>query len=85
MLDQYEYRESRRRDDSTGYDVEMSEKIKTSKKCHHVSKILDSNDVSIELYVVFEREAREFQSNHILLLSRELYSNHNNITCITHF
>ena len=28
----------------------MPEKIKTSKKCQHVSKILDSNDVSIELY-----------------------------------
>ena len=37
------------------------------------------------VYVVFEREAREFQSHHILLLSRELHSNHKNVTCMTHF
>ena len=36
------------------------------------------------VYVVFEREAREFQSHHILLLSRELHSNHKNVTCMTH-
>ena len=34
------------------------------------------------LYVVFEREAREFQSNHFILLSREYHLKHSRVSLI---